>query len=56
VNKILLLSALLLAGCTGDEEPVQPSMDVGVGVGASGAHGFGAVGLHQGPLSIYIGF
>ncbi|MFD3191915.1 hypothetical protein ACFMPD_16855 [Sedimentitalea sp. HM32M-2] len=49
-------TVLGLAGCGADGEPVQPSMNVAVGVGSSGVNTYGGVGLQQGPLSVYLGF
>lgn len=56
MKKFMLVAAVLVAGCGVDGEPVQPSMNVGIGVGSSGAHTYGGIGLHQGPMSIYLGF
>jgi hypothetical protein len=56
-NLILaLLTAVSMAACGADGEPVQPTMNLGVGVGSSGVNGWGSVGLHQGPVSLYLGF
>ena len=51
-----LLSGASLAACGVDGEPVQPTLNAGVGVSNSGVHVGGAVGLHKGPLSIFLGF
>lgn len=56
MKKLCLAAAVLLAGCGVDGEPVQPSMNVGIGVGTGGVNTYGAVGLSQGPLSIFLGF
>ncbi|MBJ6373037.1 hypothetical protein [Sedimentitalea arenosa] len=56
MKKLILVAAIFLAGCGVDGEPVQPSMNVGIGVGSGGVNTYGGVGLHQGPLSIYLGF
>lgn len=48
--------AVLLAGCGADGEPVQPTMNAVVNVSSSGVHTYGGVGLHQGPLSLFVGF
>lgn len=56
MKKIVLLTALFLTGCGADGEPVQPTMNVGVGVGSSGVHTYGGVGLNQGPFSVFVGF
>jgi len=51
-----LLGLAALAACGVDGEPVQPTLNAGVGVGDSGVHVGGAVGLHKGPVSVYLGF
>ncbi|MBQ4823479.1 hypothetical protein J4729_02770 [Leisingera sp. HS039] len=51
-----LLGLAVLAACGVDGEPVQPTLNAGVGVGDSGVHVGGAVGLHKGPVSIFLGF
>ena len=53
---LAILTAFALAACGVDGEPVQPTMNVGVGVGSGGVHGWGSLGLHQGPVSLYLGF
>jgi len=65
----LLIAAFALAACGVDGDPVQPdpvdgtqgvpvtgSATVGMAVGSSGARGYGAVGLHNGPISLFVGF
>ncbi len=47
---------VFLAGCGADGEPVQPTMNATIGYGAGGVNTWGGIGLHQGPLSIYLGF
>ena len=56
MKRFLFAATILLAGCGVDGEPVQPSMNVGIGVGSSGTHTYGGLGLNQGPLSIFLGF
>lgn len=51
-----LIGLAALAACGVDGEPVQPTLNAGVGVGDSGVHVGGAVGLHKGPVSVYLGF
>ncbi|AHC99860.1 hypothetical protein [Leisingera methylohalidivorans] len=51
-----LLGLAVLAACGVDGEPVQPTLNAGVGVGNSGIHVGGAVGLHKGPVSVFLGF
>ncbi|MFY0308943.1 hypothetical protein ACFMBG_03460 [Leisingera sp. D0M16] len=51
------LGLAALAACGVDGEPVQPTLNAGVGVGSGGGvHVGGALGLHQGPVSVYLGF
>lgn len=68
----ILLVTLSLAGCdpqppatepgaapsppTATETPMQPVVNVGIGVGASGVHAYGGVGFFQGPFGLYLGF
>ncbi len=47
--------SLVLAGCGADGEPVQPTLNANVGVGTSGAHVGGGVGLNKGPIGVYVG-
>jgi hypothetical protein len=56
MKRIIFLTVLVLAGCGADGEPVTPSLNAGVGVGSGGVHTFGSVGLHTGPVSLYLGF
>ncbi|MBY6067550.1 hypothetical protein KUW17_12410 [Leisingera aquaemixtae] len=52
-----LLGLMVLSACGADGEPVQPTLNAGVGVGSGGGvHVGGAVGLHKGPLSVFLGF
>ena len=51
-----LALAATLAGCGADGEPVQPTLDATVGVGSSGVHTYGGVGLNKGPLNLWLGF
>lgn len=46
----------LLGACGADGEPVQPSLNAGVGISQSGISTFGSVGLSQGPVSLFVGF
>ena len=45
----------LLAGCGADGEPVQPTLNANVGISNSGVRVGGGVGLHQGPISLFLG-
>jgi hypothetical protein len=57
VNSVLVIAMLVLAGCGADGEPVQPSLNAGVGISSNGnVHARGGVGLHQGPVSLFFGF
>ncbi|WP_193747593.1 hypothetical protein [Leisingera sp. ANG-M7] len=51
-----LLGLAVLSACGADGEPVQPTLNAGVGVGSGGVHVGGGVGLHKGPLSVFLGF
>jgi len=57
-TRMLALVALTaLAGCGADGEPVQPTMNAGIGVSSNGnVNVRGGVGLHQGPVSVFFGF
>jgi hypothetical protein len=55
MKMVIVLSALLLAACGVDGEPVQPTGGVKVTLSTSGV-GLGAnVGLSKGPLRIGLG-
>ncbi|MCD9148220.1 MULTISPECIES: hypothetical protein [Pseudophaeobacter] len=45
-----------VSACGVDGEPMRPSLNAGVGVSNSGVHAGGSVGLHKGPLNVYLGF
>ncbi|APG48385.1 hypothetical protein PhaeoP97_03010 [Phaeobacter porticola] len=51
----VLAACVGLAACGVDGEPVRPSLNAGVGVSNSGVHAGGSLGLHKGPLSVYLG-
>ncbi|MEW2913056.1 hypothetical protein [Leisingera sp. JC11] len=51
-----LLGLAVLAACGADGEPVQPTLNAGVSAGGGGVHVGGAVGLHKGPVSVFLGF
>jgi len=53
---LVLISAASLTACGVDGEPVQPSLNAGIGISNSGVHAGGSVGLHKGPLNLYLGF
>ena len=56
LRMVLLISAgIALAGCGADGEPVQPTMSANIGVGSSGTHVGGGVGIRRGGLGIYLG-
>ena len=46
----------VLAACGADGEPVQPTLNAGVWAGSGGVNVGGAVGLSQGPVSLFLGF
>ncbi len=50
------LSLVVLAGCGADGEPIQPTLNAGVGVSDSGkVRVGGGIKLRQGPVSVRIG-
>lgn len=50
---IITLAALVaLSACGADGEPVQPSLNTGVGLSSSGVHVGASVGLRKGPLGV----
>ena len=54
---LLALAALTACGADGEPvPPVEPTLSAGVGVSSSGVSAGGAVGLHRGPVSLYLGF
>ncbi len=52
---LLILTGFALAACGADGEPVQPTASLGVGVGSSGTHVGGGVGLRKGGFGLYLG-
>ncbi|MGV6803514.1 MAG: hypothetical protein ACWA49_04845 [Ruegeria sp.] len=48
-------AASSLAACGADGEPVQPTLNANVGISGSGTYVSGGVGLHRGPLSVFLG-
>jgi hypothetical protein len=57
MRKLFMALATLtaLSACGADGEPVQPSLNAGIGVSNSGVHVGGSVGVRKGPLGIYLG-
>lgn len=54
---MLALAAITACGADGEPQPpVEPTLSAGVGVSSSGVNVGGAVGLHRGPVSLYLGF
>ncbi|MGR3760463.1 hypothetical protein ACUXV3_10090 [Roseobacteraceae bacterium NS-SX3] len=53
---LALIGMAALAACGADGEPVRPTLNAGVGVGGGDVHVGGAVGLHKGPVSVFLGF
>lgn len=51
----LIAAACTLAACGADGEPVQPTLNANVGVSTSGTYVNGGVGVHKGPLSLFLG-
>lgn len=52
---LAILSIGFLSACGADGEPEQPSMNAAFVVSGNGGS-YGGVGLHQGPISQYLGF
>ena len=52
IRILSVLSLLALVACGADGEPVQPHAGVNIGIGASGVHAGGTVGVSRGPLSV----
>lgn len=52
---IVLTAGLLLAGCSASECKQPATLNMGVGVGASGAHPHMSVGQGCGPLHVTVG-
>lgn len=50
-----LMLAATLAACGADGEPVQPTANLNVGVGTSGAYAGANVGLKKGPWNLSLG-
>ena len=50
-----VLAGAVLAGCGVDGEPIQPTINASVGVGASGTHGGVGVSVRRGGLGVYLG-
>ncbi|WP_120632512.1 argininosuccinate lyase [Ruegeria sp. EL01] len=56
LHVILLIAAgFVLSACGADGEPVQPTVNANIGVGSSGTHVGGGVGLRRGGLGVYLG-
>ena len=60
MSRIQILAFVALAavaGCGADGEPIQPTMNAGIGISSNGiVHANGGVGLHRGPVSLFLGF
>ncbi len=52
---LAILTTGFLSACGADGEPEQPTMNAGVVLSGNGGS-YGGVGLHQGPISLYLGF
>jgi hypothetical protein len=52
---LLIAAGFALAACGADGEPIQPTASLGIGVGSSGTHVGGGVGLQRGGLGVYLG-
>lgn len=53
---VTTMCCIILAACGADGDPIQPTMDLGVGVGSSGVHTYGGLGLSSGAVSVFLGF
>lgn len=60
---VAVLTALAVSGCGADGEPeaptmnqIEPRVNLGLGVGTSGVHSWGGLGLSTGPVTIGVGF
>lgn len=56
IRVLAVMALTALAACGVDGEPVQPTLNAGVGVSSSGVNTYGGVGLHRGPVSVFFGF
>ena len=57
INLVAFLALTALAGCGADGDPVTPTMNATIGISnSSGVHANGGIGLHQGPVSLFLGF
>lgn len=52
---LAMLTTGLLSACGVDGEPEQPTMNATIALSGNGGS-YGGVGLHQGPISLYLGF
>ena len=50
-----LLALLTLAACGADGEPITPSMNTNIGVGANGVSTSTSVNVRKGPISFGVG-
>ena len=50
-----LFAFVILAACGADGEPIQPTANIGIGIGSGGAHVGARVGVRQGPVAISVG-
>lgn len=57
IHVLAFLALASLVACGVDGEPIQPTMNAGIGISANGSvHTNGGIGLHQGPVSLFLGF
>ncbi|SLN50745.1 argininosuccinate lyase [Ruegeria meonggei] len=52
---LMVTVGFVLAACGADGEPIQPTMSANIGVGSSGTHVGGGVGLRSGGFGVYLG-
>ncbi|MFT7594542.1 MAG: hypothetical protein ACI8R4_001863 [Paracoccaceae bacterium] len=57
IQVVTFLALVVLAGCGAEGEPIQPTMNAVIGISNDGSvHTNGGIGLHQGPVSLFLGF
>lgn len=49
------IALMAIVSCGVDGEPLQPTANLGIGIGSSGVHAGGTIGVSQGPISVGVG-